>query len=106
MRAADDSRIAESMARLRALRPRELAGRRVTRIRDLLIEPGELPPADVVVLELDGGRVVVRPSGTEPLLKAYFETVEAAGSDLTRARERAASRSTALRNALTSMLTG
>ena len=34
---------------------------------------GGLPPSDVVRLHLDGGRVVVRPSGTEPKLKAYIE---------------------------------
>ncbi|MCY3952016.1 MAG: phospho-sugar mutase [bacterium] len=53
-----------------------------------------LPPTDMLAFGLTGGdRVIVRPSGTEPKLKVYIETVEAAtGDDLAAARRRAESR--------------
>ncbi|MGY1700696.1 phospho-sugar mutase [Geodermatophilus sp. SYSU D00766] len=70
-RVEDLSLISDAMARLRADPPRRLLGREVT-AADLLHED---PPVDAVRLLGDGIRVVVRPSGTEPKLKAYLETV-------------------------------
>jgi phosphomannomutase len=61
-------RIGALMARLRQSPPTELAGVAVTS-EDLL------PGADVFRLRGEGLRVVVRPSGTEPKLKAYLEIV-------------------------------
>ncbi|MHA6617399.1 phospho-sugar mutase [Pseudonocardia sp. DLS-67] len=66
----------------------------------------ELPAPDVLVLRRAGERLVVRPSGTEPKLKAYLEVVEAvpdAGS-LAAAREAARARLDALRAEVTTLL--
>jgi phosphomannomutase len=73
------ARIAEAMARLRAAPPAEVGGRTVERFEDLAVpDPARrLPPGDVVVLRLEGARVIVRPSGTEPKLKCYLEAVVA-----------------------------
>ncbi|WP_448641048.1 phospho-sugar mutase [Geodermatophilus sp. URMC 63] len=71
VRVEDLSVISGAMARLRAAPPTRLLGREVT-ATDLLHED---PPVDAVRLLGDGVRVVVRPSGTEPKLKAYLETV-------------------------------
>jgi phosphomannomutase len=53
--------------------------RAVTGVDDLRPGLGNLPPSDVVRLHLEGARVIVRPSGTEPKLKAYIEVVEELG---------------------------
>lgn len=85
LRVDDLSRIEELMRALRAAPPATLLGRPV-RTEDLL------PGADVVRLTFAGGRVVVRPSGTEPKLKAYLEVVDPAGSAQAAATELAALR--------------
>jgi phosphomannomutase len=66
--------------------PRELAGREVIRVTDLRRGADERPPwlpADLVVIwELAGdGRVLVRPSGTEPKLKIYVDLPLEPGED-------------------------
>ncbi|MCV2488525.1 phospho-sugar mutase [Geodermatophilus sp. YIM 151500] len=71
VRVEDLTLIADAMARLRAAPPTMLLGRPVE-FADLL--DGE-PAVDAVRLLGEGVRVVVRPSGTEPKLKAYLETV-------------------------------
>jgi phosphomannomutase len=71
VRVEDLSLIGDAMARLRAQPPARLLGREVT-ATDLLEEE---PQVDAVRLLGDGVRVIVRPSGTEPKLKAYLETV-------------------------------
>ena len=59
-------------------------------------------------LRRDGARVVIRPSGTEPKLKAYLEVVEHPdGPDgLAAARERAEHRMTALSDEVDALLGG
>ena len=71
VRVEDLSLISGAMTRLRAAPPASLLGREVA-FTDLALEN---PPVDGVRLLGDGVRVIVRPSGTEPKLKAYLETV-------------------------------
>jgi len=47
------------------------------RFADGRVEPLDLPRSDVLIYALDdGSRVIVRPSGTEPKVKCYYEVVE------------------------------
>jgi phosphomannomutase len=79
------SQIDALMARLRSSPPDRLGSRAVTGVEDLLegrdrSEGGQLPPVDAVVLRLEGdGRLIARPSGTEPKLKVYARLVRAVG---------------------------
>ena len=102
----DTAAPAQLMARLRAAVPAELGGSAVTSVTDLTGGTADLPSADVLTYQLDGARVVVRPSGTEPRLKAYFEVVEPAFiRTLTQARQAAADRMGPLREAVAALLT-
>ncbi|MEU0077078.1 phospho-sugar mutase [Micromonospora tulbaghiae] len=91
--------IADSMARIRAATPTALLGQPVTEASDLL------PDADVVILRTGAARVVIRPSGTEPKLKAYLEVVEpVSGGDVPAARQRARAAVAELRNEIAAAL--
>ncbi|MFE9658809.1 phospho-sugar mutase [Streptomyces sp. NPDC005955] len=92
VRVADVSVIADAMRALRAHPPTVLAGRPVLRAEDLTEGTQALPPTDGLRYALDGARVIVRPSGTEPKLKCYLEAVVPVASheDLPRARTEAA----------------
>ncbi|WP_329412997.1 phospho-sugar mutase [Streptomyces sp. NBC_00704] len=91
VRVEDLTVIARAMERLRAQPPASLAGLAVTRAEDLTRGTDTLPPTDGLRYTLDGARVIVRPSGTEPKLKCYLEVVvPVAGHDeLPAARTRA-----------------
>lgn len=93
------------MRRVRHHPPRELAGLAVTEIIDLEDGWRGLPPTSGLIWRLgDSSRVVVRPSGTEPKLKAYIEVVDSPTPDVVASRARAAERVALLRRDLTGLL--
>jgi phosphomannomutase len=93
------------MAQLRAVPPRDFGGARVIDTSDLTGGTPDLPSADVLSYQLLGARVVIRPSGTEPKIKAYLEVVEPViGGRLEQARQSAAGRLGALREAVAALL--
>ncbi|GAA4458476.1 phospho-sugar mutase [Phytohabitans houttuyneae] len=84
--------IQDIMSHLRQKTPDAFLDDPITSVEDLL------PDADVVILRTESARVVVRPSGTEPKLKAYLEVVEqVVDDDVAGARERATASVRALR---------
>jgi phosphomannomutase len=86
------SQIEDTMRRLRSSPPETLLNEPVS-VEDLL------PATDGLRWRFAGGRVVVRPSGTEPKLKAYLEVVEPSGS-----AERAGARLARLRTEVSGLL--
>ena len=70
-------KMADIMRALRQNPPKEIAGYAVTQVTDYeKPEQTGLPAANVLVYALEGGAtVVIRPSGTEPKIKAYFTTL-------------------------------
>jgi len=78
------TRMKEIMKELRANPPKDIAGMKVTAVRDYLAgirtcggqaEPTGLPTSDVLYFELERGNwVCVRPSGTEPKIKLYVNS--------------------------------
>jgi phosphomannomutase len=104
LRTADTAGV---MRRLRADLPKEIGGQPVDSTADLAGGGDGLPPSDVLTFRLEGTRVVLRPSGTEPKIKCYIEIVEQlAGRSLGQARADAASRLGPLRTALEGLLAG
>ena len=73
LRVTDLASIPRMMNGLRQDPPKELGGLAVQRVDDLSQGSDTLPPTDGLRFVLDGARVVVRPSGTEPKLKCYLE---------------------------------
>ena len=70
-------KMAGIMNALRTNPPKDFAGKKVVKIADYT-KPEEtgLPAANVLIYSLDdGSTVVVRPSGTEPKIKAYYTTL-------------------------------
>lgn len=82
--------ITASVATLRADPPRDLGGLQVEAVIDLALGYDGLPPTEGLLMRLDGARVIVRPSGTEPKVKCYLEVVRRVdGAGLAIARDEA-----------------
>ena len=98
-------RINAAVDRVRDDPPRDLAGLPVTDVLDLRASPTGLPPTDGVLVRAGrDARVVVRPSGTEPKLKAYLEAVVPVAGDLAASRRTARERVDAIRSQLAAAL--
>ena len=67
------------MASMRANPPATLGGEKVTRVSDLMCDP-DLPKSNVLQFYLESGTIVsARPSGTEPKIKFYINSMVPAG---------------------------
>ena len=82
-------RMAAIAAALREHPPAALGGEPVEEVEDLAAGAPDRPPTPGVLWRTAGGRVVVRPSGTEPKVKAYLEVVGEPGPRATLAARRA-----------------
>ncbi|GAB2754834.1 phospho-sugar mutase [Nocardioides salsibiostraticola] len=103
VRVDDLTIISSAMERLRAHPPVELGGLAVEAAEDLADGVGGLPPTDGLRYRLaEGGRVIVRPSGTEPKIKCYLEVVVPVNPEdgVEAARISAAGRLDALRSSI------
>jgi phosphomannomutase len=97
LRFDDVSAMPKLVAALRATPPESLCGVPVTQ---------DGPAPDILRLRGDGLRVVVRPSGTEPKVKAYLEVVTPVTTTLVNARAEAIARLATLRDEVTALLRG
>jgi len=75
--AAGARRIAEAMTRIGATPPASIGGAAVREVVDFRVGVDARPPwlgaHDLVAFTLDEGRVMIRPSGTEPKCKIYVD---------------------------------
>jgi phosphomannomutase len=71
------ARIKSTMDKFRAAPPERIGDHAVLRRYDISQGDLGLPKSNVLVFHLDGNRrVIMRPSGTEPKLKSYYEVCE------------------------------
>jgi phosphomannomutase len=87
VRLDEAGRAADVIAGLHANAPAELAGRPLREVTPLRSGSVELPPDEGVAWRFDDGHVLIRPSGTEPLLKAYLELVRPMATTVADARK-------------------
>ncbi len=104
------AKIVATMEALRRAPPAQVGDTQVTHVTDYREgadqRPRWLAKTDLIALDLqDGGRILVRPSGTEPKLKIYVDLRAELGDDGVSAREEAErARASALADALAQSL--
>ncbi|MDH4353923.1 MAG: phospho-sugar mutase [Actinomycetota bacterium] len=111
VRSSDREALGAVVSRLRDHPPGEVGGLVVTRVEDLATGVDGLPSTEGLRLSLAGpvedgsARLIVRPSGTEPKLKAYLEVVVPVdAADLAAARATAGAAMGALRTDVSALL--
>jgi len=114
--ASGKGRMGEIMERLRTDPPREINGTAVVRFDDVLdnrsVENGtpcaplDLPSQDLMIFTMaDRSWIAVRPSGTEPKIKAYLGTIQAVTEDsLAEQKEKQKQKIAAIQEAAAEML--
>ena len=81
VRVTDITAVPKVMGSLRTNPPKQFGNLTVEKVIDLAKPESGLPPTDGIIFYLTGkseisrGRVIVRPSGTEPKIKCYLEVV-------------------------------
>lgn len=79
--------VGEAVAAILAASPTVLGGSAVIVVEDMSLGIDGLPPTPGLRLATgSGARVIIRPSGTEPKVKAYLEVIEPAGDSVSGAR--------------------
>ncbi|OIQ80842.1 putative phosphomannomutase [mine drainage metagenome] len=89
IRVTDLSLLSGIVGNLRANPPTTVGSRAVIQIDDLAKGSDDLPPTDGLRIHLDGVRIIVRPSGTEPKIKCYLEVIVPITSTLQAAKSQA-----------------
>ncbi|TPX04334.1 phospho-sugar mutase [Schumannella luteola] len=104
IRVAELADIPRMAGALRAAPPTSIGGVAVVSAEDFLEGVGDYPKGDILRYRLEGdGRVIVRPSGTEPKLKVYIDAASTTGPGAERlaaARELVARLDTGMRELL------
>ena len=81
---------ADFMSPWRSSPPEKIGEFDVIEVIDLLNPGLDLPPTDALVINLSNGRIVIRPSGTEPMVKVYVEVTQSVINGDVRSAERSA----------------